>query len=232
MKSLPNKSGIYVISTPGGSSYVGSAKDLRYRRNGHRSALNCHRHRNNRLQDAWNKYGDMLEIDVLLFCAPKDLLFYEQRAINVLKPNLNISPTAAGGRGTMSEEERRERSSKYTGRKLSPQTVEKMRAAARRRHGPKKVRAKFNSAEHREKLAASHRGKPGPWAGKTRPESTRQKLSATLKARAAIGKIKPFWMFKPKKWPPERHMQRIATDTRRQSTAQIARCGIDFEVQA
>ena len=52
------------------------------------------------MQRAWNKHGEAaFEFKPLLICRPEDALFYEQRAIDVLKPEFNSRPVAATNAG-------------------------------------------------------------------------------------------------------------------------------------
>jgi len=79
------------------------------------------------------------------------------------------------------------KSTRMTGRKLPPDTLESMRVAARKRKGIPR------SQETRDKISASRRGKPQPniskalkgkpsgMLGKTQSESTRLKISETKK---------------------------------------------------
>lgn len=177
----------------------------------HVTQMRAGKHANPPLQRAFAKYGEpALQFDILLFCAPKDLLFYEQRAIDVLNPEYNVCRVAGNSLGVKrSQEARKKMSAAGTGRKRSPETAEKMRRiltgrklseaskekirAQRWHHTPEQVermRARRASEESRRKMSESHKGKPGPWAGKSRPEETRRKISETLKAR----ETPPFWL--------------------------------------
>ena len=56
--TLNQKSGIYkIINKVNGKYYVGSTKDFNKRWLDHKSALIGNRHPNDKLQRAWNKYG-------------------------------------------------------------------------------------------------------------------------------------------------------------------------------
>lgn len=86
--SLPISSGIYQIKhIESGKIYVGSAKNLRLRWKEHRKFLNRGTHHSRHLQSAWVKYGGRMafEFSILLLCAPDDLLFFEQRALDKFK---------------------------------------------------------------------------------------------------------------------------------------------------
>lgn len=84
--------GIYVITAPSGSQYVGSSRNIQDRWSGHRRGLRCGDHHSSRLQHAWNKYGEQLAFSILEEC-PRDLLnIKEQEWIDRLKPVLNTTP--------------------------------------------------------------------------------------------------------------------------------------------
>ena len=158
------------------------------------------------------KYGDNLKFVPLLVCASTDLVFYEQRAIDVLKPRYNISPTAGSPLGVIhSRETRAKISATLTGRQL---TLEH-RAAISKSHVGLKMPLEFG-----RKVSAAKKGKPGrspspehlaAWVGaaaeanrgrtfsperlaqmsavrKGRPKSPehRAKISAGLRAYAAL----------------------------------------------
>ncbi len=53
------------------------------------------KHHSPHLQHSWAKYGDAaIEIKLIVSCAPKDLLMYEQRAMDILRPEFNVNPSA------------------------------------------------------------------------------------------------------------------------------------------
>lgn len=162
MKSLPNLPGIYVIETPGGSQYVGSSRNMRSRSHQHRVKLRAGKHANNRLQDAWNTHGDNLLIRPLIVCAIRDLKFFEQRAIDILKPRLNISINARGPH------------------EFTAQHREKLAAAKRGKLGPRLGQAL--SADVRARISAKLKGH-------VRPMAARLKQMATYVRRHALARI-------------------------------------------
>jgi group I intron endonuclease len=103
-------SGIYKIAAPSGNFYVGSAINIDKRRWLHLFELRKSRHHCKPLQNAYNKYGeDCLIFSTLFYCEPKDLLFYEQRAIDILKPKYNVCKVAGSRLGLKASEETKER---------------------------------------------------------------------------------------------------------------------------
>jgi hypothetical protein len=83
--------GIYCISAPSGSKYVGSSNNIKSRWSGHRMALRRGDHHSTRLQHAWNKYGDKLAFSVLEECSRDLLNVKEQNWIDRLRPVLNTT---------------------------------------------------------------------------------------------------------------------------------------------
>jgi hypothetical protein len=86
------KSGIYCITTPAGSQYVGSSVNIRMRWSGHRCGLRNGKHRSKRLQDAWNKHLGKLAFSILEECPTNELNMKEQEWIDRLGPVLNTTP--------------------------------------------------------------------------------------------------------------------------------------------
>lgn len=91
-------SGIYkIINNVDGKLYIGSAQNLNERKKEHFSLLKNNKHYNIYLQRAVNKYGiTNFKFDIIVYCNKKDLITYEQIAINSIKFNMlyNILPTA------------------------------------------------------------------------------------------------------------------------------------------
>ena len=96
-------SGIYKISNKTtGRMYIGSAVNLSTRFRDHLNSLKVKKHYNQHLQRTWNKYGESdFQFIVMLYCGSEDLLFYEQRAIDVNIGNLfNMCMVAGSPLGT------------------------------------------------------------------------------------------------------------------------------------
>jgi len=102
-------SGVYEIrNILNNHRYVGSSVSIYGRRWKHLRQLKENKHRNPHLQNAWNKYGqDHFEFNILEICEPiKDtILFLEQKYIDGLKPEYNISITAGSPLGCKRSEE-------------------------------------------------------------------------------------------------------------------------------
>jgi group I intron endonuclease len=114
------KSGVYrIVNVATGKSYVGSSKNMEYRWRKHRTDLTCGSHVNPALQASWRKHGAAaFQFYVLEYVANvADLLPREQWWLDHLrtydrKIGYNISVKAGAP---------------MTGRKASPETLEKMR---------------------------------------------------------------------------------------------------------
>ena len=79
--------GIYAIThIASGKRYVGSAISFQRRFLCHRSMLRRGVHHNRHLQSAWNRFGaEAFRFERLIVCAPTDLIFYEQRALDAFR---------------------------------------------------------------------------------------------------------------------------------------------------
>jgi hypothetical protein len=83
--------GIYCITAPSGSQYVGSSHNIKNRWSEHRSALRRGDHHSVRLQHAWNKHGKRIAFSVLEECPPALLNQKEQEWMDRFRPVLNIT---------------------------------------------------------------------------------------------------------------------------------------------
>lgn len=81
--------GIYRITTPNGSEYVGSSVNIYSRWAQHRGGMRSGKHRSPRLQSAWNKHGKLLAFSILEECERDALNQREQYWIDALSPVLN-----------------------------------------------------------------------------------------------------------------------------------------------
>jgi group I intron endonuclease len=154
MSTIPNTSGIYKITcTVTGKFYIGSAVNLRVRRKNHFMTLRGNKHKNPKLQRAFNKYGEQaFTFEVLeLVLLPEMLTAREKFWIDRLNPWFNIA-RVAGSNLRM---------------KQSPEAIEKSRVA---RTGMKRT------PEQCENIGASRRGKPSTNLGKKASPETIERL--------------------------------------------------------
>jgi len=91
MSNRNTRCGIYAITTPNGTQYIGSSNKIERRWHEHRSNLRHGKHHSIRLQAAWNKHGGALHFEVLQECCVSDLNKLEQDWIDRLQPELNTS---------------------------------------------------------------------------------------------------------------------------------------------
>lgn len=89
---MPKICGIYSITSPSGSFYIGSSIDVYSRWTGHKSDLRNKRHHCQPLQRAADKYGlDALHFTLLGVCSPEEAREVEQATIDIFKPQYNSS---------------------------------------------------------------------------------------------------------------------------------------------
>jgi len=130
--SLAKAAGVYRIRhVPTGRSYVGQAGNIRGRWARHRHGLRAGVHHSTFLQRMWDKYGENeFAFEILLVCRVQDLDFYEQRALDVLKPEFNTAKVAGSTRGVKPSPESIEKNRlAQLGKKRSPETCERIRQA-------------------------------------------------------------------------------------------------------
>lgn len=88
----PVRVGVYTITSPSGSFYVGSSVNVDSRWSGHRADLRHRRHHCQPLQRAADKYGvDALEFKFLAHCDRDTLRELEQLVIDMANPEYNAS---------------------------------------------------------------------------------------------------------------------------------------------
>lgn len=158
--SILKQSGIYqIVNTVNGKCYVGSSVNITGRWGQHLHMLRAKKHKNQKLQNAWSKYGEgAFEFVILEHCQESELIATEQRHIDTsgcLVTGYNIAKEAGRGRAGMLH---------------SPESIARMSVAHR---------GKTISLEHRAKLAEALKGR-------VFSEETRAKISAakTGKKRA------------------------------------------------
>lgn len=195
--------GIYQIrNTANGKLYVGSAVNFGKRWQVHLSQLRRGQHHTVGLQRAWNKYGESrFAFEPLLICAKDMLLFYEQRAIDGLRPRYNSARVAGSTLGVKhSATAKANNAAARRGKKLSAEHCAKLSEKLRGRPVSAKAMAvltgnkgRKHSAETVEKNRRAHLGYKHTQAAKDKvaaavkgrvvSDETRAKLSAAAKAR-------------------------------------------------
>lgn len=181
---MKTKSGIYVLrNTIDQKVYIGSAVDLARRRAQHLSALRGNRHINPHLQRAFNKDSknaftwEVLEVCDITALLDREQFYLSQRHRGEIYNIRLIAHSNLGMKQSPESIEKRRKAmtgrkaspetlEKMRGRKASPETLEKMRIASTGRPKSEAERAKLSasltgvpkSAEHIEKVAAKRRG--------------------------------------------------------------------------
>lgn len=183
-----NRSGIYKITcTANGRFYIGSAVNFKARWAIHTHGISKGTHHSRHLQRAWSKYGEeAFKFEVLMVCEKADLLMYEQRAIDVLKPEFNMSPTAGSTLGMKhTAEQRKANSERCKARCNTPEEKARMSAQMVKRFSTAESRAD-HAAKIRVRLAATPKE---VLQAKYTPE-VKKKLSEATKSRAQTYNIR------------------------------------------
>lgn len=198
---MRHASGIYaIVNQVSGKQYIGSAVNLLGRWRVHKNDLKRGKHHSLVLQRAYNKYGaDAFTYLVLLYCSKSDLLFMEQRALDVYRPEYNVSKTAGSLLGYRFSAESKERISlAHRGRPKSEEHKQAMSRANAGKVLTEECKAKLSlvnegkthSLETRTKMSESHKGHTRG-NGQTRPPhsvETRAKIAASVRlSRAGKG---------------------------------------------
>ena len=175
------RSGIYTITNLlNGKRYVGSAANLEQRLRAHRNKLRAGNHHNAHLQNSFNKNGEgVFVFKPILICEKKDLILYEQRAIDALgvcANGYNRRSVAENNFGlSPSKEVRAKISTKLKGQKLPDAMREKMRVANK---GEKNgFFGRKHTAEAKKKNSDAHKGRCSRAAGWTHTDAAKKKNS-------------------------------------------------------
>jgi len=169
------KTGVYCIThIDSGKRYIGSAKIIQRRFLDHKENLRKGTHKNKKLQNAWNKYGEgSFLFHILDYCEDLDeLVACEQQWMDSLHPFYNINTKASSSIGVVrSEETRKKISNAKRGLTLSPEHKAKISAGGRGRVQSEGTRSKISA-----KMMGNQRTK-----GQKRSDTTKQKMSETKK---------------------------------------------------
>ncbi len=161
MDSIPSTSGIYKITCIANNRiYIGSAVNLRDRRNRHFNHLRQNRHHSQHLQRAWNKYGEQaFTFEVLEQVLPISLTAREQYWLNKLKPfgrkGFNIAREAGSTLGTKRSPESLKKLSQVSlDRWDSPEYIERVRQAHLGQERSPETRARLRQANLDKKMSS------------------------------------------------------------------------------
>lgn len=176
--------GIYLIVAPNGRVYIGSSKNLIKRQKQHFYKLRNNKHHCQALQNAWNKYGELIKFVVIQYCQEIELIENEQNWINISdkiwgKRLFNGSMIA--GRIEMNEETRKKMSEKARSKPpVSDETRRKLSEAGKGRklseNHLNKLKSKKLTDEHKLIISNTHKNK-------VISKETREKLSNSIKGR-------------------------------------------------
>jgi group I intron endonuclease len=122
-------SGIYEIyNTTNGKNYIGSSVNIKRRWSAHKRNLNRKEHKNDYLQNSWNKHGEENFNFIVLEEVKRVLLRNkEYRYIRYLVPDFNIAPVRGKFRNhKLSEKHKNKLSKAQTGKTLSEEQKEKI----------------------------------------------------------------------------------------------------------
>ena len=163
------KSGVYQIKNKKNEKiYIGSSVDISKRWNEHKYLLNNNKGHNKHLQSSWSKYGGAnFEFSIILCCAEKNLLFYEQliclkfETLNKDK-GYNYRYFVESNRGLPFSEEHKRKLSKANkgnipwlkGRCHSMETKKKLRTINTGKHHSKETKEKLSQTNKGKKLSS------------------------------------------------------------------------------
>lgn len=169
--------GVYLITNlENGKAYVGSSVRLSRRLTGHRSDLRGNRHVNQKLQRAWNKYGESaFKFEVIEYTDDANVRMREQHWIDQHLSNgtelYNNSLSAEGNHGYQHSQATKEKiAAAQTGKRHSEETKLKM---------SEDRKGRVYTEERNRKVAEAKRGKK---RGSHSPE-TKAKMSESHKLR-------------------------------------------------
>jgi len=158
--------GIYnIVNRINGKIYIGSSTNIddntaKSRWYKHKNALRNNRHKNEHLQNAWNKYGETnFTIRTIEETSENDLLKVEQQHLTVAKfqPNKYYNISFVAERPEMNKETRKRISKALTGKKLSKDHIRKMSLSLKGRVSPNKGLPM--SDKQKRKCSIAHKGK-------------------------------------------------------------------------
>jgi len=188
--NIPKISGIYKIeSIINGKIYVGSAVNLKKRKQEHFYHLKLQRHHSILLQRHYNKYGEKdLKFHIIEFCEKEKLIEREQYYLDTLKTDFNICKIAGSSLGTIRTEEQRQNFSgpnnpMYGKKRVSPMDGKKHSDETRKQmseshllHPRTDWKPRKKTEKEKKELSIKYTGENNPFYKKTHTEKTKQIL--------------------------------------------------------
>ena len=138
-----------------GFCYIGQSINIKNRWNLHKQQFRKQTHSSRYFQRAWNKYGEEnFKFEVLFYCDRKYLIFFEQRAMDIFKPEYNGTLKANSCLGNKhSDETKRKISEAY--HNLPQEVKERMKRAVSESN---RIRPAC-SQETRDKISKANKGR-------------------------------------------------------------------------
>lgn len=187
MKKYEKSSVIYKITNLiNNKIYVGSAVNFRYRVKNHLHMLRNNKHHSIKLQNSWNKHGEINFIfDIIEICEKNNLISREQHYLDLLTPFYNICKTAYSSIGREVSEETREKLRKSSsGRIVTEETRRKISESHKGMIVSEKTREKLrNISLGKKQSEETIRKRVLKNTGQKRSEETKIKMSNSHKGK-------------------------------------------------
>jgi group I intron endonuclease len=184
--------GIYRIrNIINNDDYIGQSIDLYSRKYSHFGRLRNKKHTNPHFQNAFDKYGEENFIfEIILYCEPEELTFYEQKCVNIFDPQYNIRKDCTdSNRGICpSEETKKKMSLAQIGKRRSDETKKRMSDSKMGEKNYNFGKPKTDSVK--KKMSLSKMGENNPMYGKTMSEDTKKLISIFNKGKIVSEKTR------------------------------------------
>lgn len=178
--------GIYKITNMvNGKVYIGQSTQLSKRLYNHRNALKNNYHSNHHLQNAYNKYGETFQIEVIMYCDNKEELDYLERYYisyyDSMNPQKGYNKEDGGNLNKHhSGETKKKISEAQKGKHHSEETKKKMSEARKGKH---------RSEETKKRMSEALKGENHPMWGKYHSEETKKKMSEAHKGKSGFYRV-------------------------------------------
>jgi group I intron endonuclease len=215
MKAMfENHGGIYQVKNLiNNKIYIGQASNLRIRKNKHLGDLRRGKHGNPHLQRAYNMYGkENFTFDIILYCEPDELTYYEQMLVDIWQPEYNIRKKCVNSNFGIkfSEETRRKNSEGHKGLKRSEECKKEMSLA---RRGENHYNfGGHRSEETKKKLSEANKGK-------STSNELREKRRKIMLARDQKGEKNPMFGKRPSDEGIDQRSRKLAGKKKKKNTS-------------